>query len=202
MADCDGQHLGPLPGPVANENAVANEGAHVGAKRPPEGSQYQGNCPVARSNAVRHLARKNEGAHAGARAKQTVAPATRRAVLRRDHRRCVVPGCRNNEADNLITLCGVHHRAAHRGELFVEGSLSAGVRFKHADGSDYGQALEPRVVDIRAKAFAALRGLGFREGEIRRVLAESCKRGDAREANIERVVRDALAKLTTPRVHA
>jgi hypothetical protein len=71
-----------------------------------------------------------------ARAKQTVPPATRRAVLRRDHRRCTVPGCRNtlfldvhhlelrseggrNEADNLITLCGAHHRAAHRGERAI-----------------------------------------------------------------------------------
>jgi hypothetical protein len=50
--------------------------------------------------------------------------------------------------------------------------------------------------------FGALRGLGFREGEIRRVLAESFKGGDGREANIERVVRNALAKLTTPRAHS
>ena len=192
MADCDGQHLGLITPPIANE------GAHAGA-------------------------RANEGAHAGvragARAKQTVTPATRRAVLRRDHQRCVVPGCRNarfldlhhfeprsegggNKTDNLITLCGVHHRAAHRGELAVEGSLSTGVRFRHADGSDYGQALEPRAVEIQAKAFAALRGLGFREGDVRRALAESCKRGDDRTANIERLVRDALARLTAPRAHA
>ena len=140
-------------------------------------------------------------------------------MLRRDHQRCVVPGCRNalfldlhhveprseggrNEADNMITLCGVHHRAAHRGELAVEGSVSTGVRFRHADGSDYGRAPEPRVAEIQAKAFAALRGLGFREGEIRRALAGSDERGSAREANIERVLRDALAKLTTPSAHS
>jgi 5-methylcytosine-specific restriction endonuclease McrA len=101
MADCDGQHLGTGAVPVATD-----------------------------------------GAHAGARAKQTMPPATRRAVLHRDHRRCVVPGCRNarfldlhhveprseggtNEADNLITLCGAHHRAAHRGELDVAGRTSS-----------------------------------------------------------------------------
>ena len=190
MADCDGQHLGPIATPVANEGPVANE------------------SPVA-----------NEGAHTGARAKQTVTPATRRAVLRRDHQRCVVPGCRNarfldlhhvepraeggrNEADNLITLCGVHHRAAHRGEFVVAGSVSTGVRFRHADGSDYGQALQPRVAEIQAKAFAALRGLGFREIEVRRALADSCKQADARETNIERVVRDALTKLTAPHAHS
>jgi 5-methylcytosine-specific restriction endonuclease McrA len=186
MADCDGQHLGLMPAsvPVANEHPIANEGAHVGA-----------------------------------RAKQTVAPATRRAVLRRDHQRCVVPGCRNsqfldlhhikprseaggNEPDNLITLCGAHHRAVHRGELFVAGSVSTGVRFRHADGSDYGGVVEPHAAEIQAKAFAALRGLGFREGEIRRALAESCTRGANRHANIERVVRDALVRLTEPRTHS
>jgi 5-methylcytosine-specific restriction endonuclease McrA len=189
MADCDGQHLGLIAPPVANRGSVANEG------------------PVAND------------AHTGARAKQSVAPATRRAVLRRDHQHCLVPGCRNalfldlhhieprsegggNEADNLVTLCCVHHRAAHRGELLVTGSVSTGVRFRHADGSDYGRALEPRVAEIQVKAFAALRGLGFREGEIRRALAESRKRGDDGQATIERVVRDALARLTAPRAHS
>ncbi len=62
--------------------------------------------------------------------------------------------------------------------------------------------LEPRAAQIQAKAFAALRGLGFREREIRRALAESRKRGDDRPASIERVVRDALANLTAPRAHS
>jgi Holliday junction resolvasome RuvABC DNA-binding subunit len=96
----------------------------------------------------------------------------------------------------------VHHRAAHRGELVVTGSVSTGVRFRHADGSDYGRALEPRVAEIQAKAFLALRGLGFREGEVRRALAESRKRGDDRQASIERVVRDALAELTPLRTNS
>jgi hypothetical protein len=120
MADCDGQHLRLRASPVANDGAQvgarANDGAHAGT-------------------------RANDGARAGTRAKQTVPPATRRAVLHRDHRRCAVPGCRNarfldlhhveprseggtNEADNLITLCGAHHRAAHRGELDVAGRTS------------------------------------------------------------------------------
>jgi hypothetical protein len=183
MAHCDGQHLGLIAVPVANESPVANEGAHVGA-----------------------------------RAKQTVAPATRRAVLRRDHKQCVVPGCRNSlyldlhhvdprseggghTVDNLITLCGAHHRAAHRGELVVTGSAVTGLHFMHADGSRYGQAQEPRSAETYAKAFAALRGLGFREGEVRRVLAESRESGDKREATIEGVVRDALARLTETLAH-
>jgi Holliday junction resolvasome RuvABC DNA-binding subunit len=82
----------------------------------------------------------------------------------------------------------------------VSGSVAAGIRFRHADGSDYGQAPEPSAVEMHAKAFAALRGLGFREAEIRRALAESGKLR-VPEMNIERVVRDALARLTPLRAH-
>jgi Holliday junction resolvasome RuvABC DNA-binding subunit len=95
----------------------------------------------------------------------------------------------------LTTLCGAHHRAAHRGELVVSGSVAAGIRLRHADGRDYGQAPEPSAVEMQAKAFAALRGLGFREGEVRRALAESRKL-EVPAMNIERIVRDALSRLT------
>jgi hypothetical protein len=178
MADCDGQYLELPAVPTVNGNAHPNESAHTGA-----------------------------------RAKQTVPPAMRRAVLRRDHRRCVVPGCRNvlfldlhhidlrseggpNQQDNLITLCGAHHRAAHYGRLTVTGCVSAGVCFAHADGSSYGQVLQPRRVETQARAFSALRGLGFREGEIRRVLAELSETEDSRDADTERLLRAALTKLT------
>jgi hypothetical protein len=236
MADCDGQHLGvvtasskdedALAGARVNGSFTANEAAHAGA-RPNDGftaneTAHAGARPNDgfTANERAHAgARPNERAHAGARAKQTVTPATRRSVLRRDHGRCVVPGCRNarfldihhveprseggrNEADNLITLCGAHHRAAHRGELVVAGEVSAGVRFRRADGRDYGRAPEARAAEIRAKAFGALRGLGFREGEVRRALAGSCRRDDGLEASVEHLVRDALAKLTAPHAHA
>ena len=91
---------------------------------------------------------------AGERAAQTVPPATRRAVLRRDEGKCAVPGCRHaafvdvhhidrqvegggHELANLASLCSVHHDAAHRGRLVVrrhEGDL----RFERADGQPYG----------------------------------------------------------------
>ncbi|MBO6935279.1 MAG: HNH endonuclease [Deltaproteobacteria bacterium] len=91
---------------------------------------------------------------AGERATQTVPPATRRAVLRRDEGKCAVPGCRHaafvdvhhierriegggHEMGNLVSLCSVHHDAAHRGRLVVrrhEGEL----RFERADGRPYG----------------------------------------------------------------
>ncbi|MEQ9318073.1 MAG: HNH endonuclease signature motif containing protein, partial [Polyangiaceae bacterium] len=91
------------------------------------------------------------------RATQTIPPATRRRVLRRDHERCVVPGCQNHrfldlhhvtprseggthDPDQLVSLCGAHHRAAHTGTLVLEGTASQGFTFRHADGSPYGVA--------------------------------------------------------------
>ena len=160
-------------------------------------------------------AERGDGAHTGARAKQTVPPATRRTVLRRDHHRCCVPGCRNvrfvdihhiqlsseggcNQASNLITLCGVHHRAAHRGKLLISGSVEDGVSFRHADGSAYGQPLDPRAVKVQTRAFAALRTLGFRENETRAVLANLSKQYGGHLPCLDRVLRDALALLTPP----
>ena len=74
---------------------------------------------------------------------RTVPPAVRRAVLLRDGRRCVVPGCCNrlwldvhhlrprarggsHAVDNLVTLCAAHHRLLHDGHLglgFEDGRL-------------------------------------------------------------------------------
>ena len=207
MADCDGQYLELLAAPTANGNACPNDTcAHESA--------HTGVPATVDANRCRTSVRTR--AHAGARAKQTIPPAMRRAVLRRDHHCCCVPGCRNalfpdlhhidlsseggpNDPDNLITLCGAHHRAAHRGQLIVTGRVSTGVRFAHADGSSYGQALEPRQVETRARAFSALRGLGFREGEIRGALAQLGDTEVAREASTERVLRAALARLTLSR---
>jgi hypothetical protein len=40
------------------------------------------------------------------------------------------------------------------------------------DGTLYGQPATPQAVDVQAKVFSALRHLGFREREVRAVLAE------------------------------
>jgi len=67
---------------------------------------------------------------------RTIPPATRRAVLARDGCRCQVPGCRHDRflalhhvhpyshggshaADNLITVCTIHHDLLHRDVLKV-----------------------------------------------------------------------------------
>src|SRR6187399_747425 len=97
LAECDGQHLGRVD-------------AHVGVVGVASGRDHVNAASV--------------------RATQTIPPATRRTVLRRDEGRCRVPGCRHavfvephhiglrseggdHDPENLITLCGAHHRAVH-----------------------------------------------------------------------------------------
>jgi 5-methylcytosine-specific restriction endonuclease McrA len=168
------------------------------------------------AHAGANAAAARKSAPALARAKQTTPPALRRAVLARDQRRCRVPGCRNsvfldvhhielrseggrNQADNVIALCGAHHRAAHRGRLVIAGASASGVRFQHADGSPYGQAENPQALDARAKAFVGLRKLGFREGDVRTVLGKLRDEGELAAASTEQWLRAALERLTPRR---
>jgi hypothetical protein len=143
-------------------------------------------------------------------------PARRRSILLRDHHRCVVPGCRNsafvdvhhlqlrsdggpNHPDNLITLCGAHHRAAHRGPLLIDGSPATTLHFRHADGTHYGRAPAPASVDTQNKVFSALRNLGFREAQVRGALAQLRDDDELTTATTEQWLRAALAKLTPRR---
>jgi len=88
---------------------------------------------------------------------QDIPKATRRAVKRRDHHRCTVPGCRNacfvephhlkhrsqgggHELRNLLSLCSSHHDAVHRGRLLLRGASADAVTFFHPDGTPYGDA--------------------------------------------------------------
>jgi Holliday junction resolvasome RuvABC DNA-binding subunit len=142
-----------------------------------------------------------------------VPPAARRAVVRRDHGRCTVPGCRHaifldlhhialrsegghHDPDTLVVLCGAHHRAAHRGQLVIEGRVSTGLVFRHADGSTYGSVVNPRIAASHAGAFRALRSLGFREKEARSALDRIRRRDDLTGASTERVLREALSALS------
>jgi hypothetical protein len=153
--------------------------------------------------------------HRHERARQTIPPSTRRLVHHRDAGRCRVPGCRHavytdvhhidpraaggsNAPENLITLCSAHHRAAHRGELVVQGRASNGLAFSHADGSPYGRrAMSPGATATSAAAFQALRSLGFRESEARQGLARACTHVGG-TATVETLVRWALSDLTGP----
>jgi hypothetical protein len=163
---------------------------------------------------AQHVGTLDEHAHVGARprATQTIPPATRRKVMRRDGGRCVVPGCKHHQfvdvhhiraradggdhdEDYLTVMCSAHHRAVHEGRLIIEGSVSSGLIFRHADGSSYGGAVSPARQDLQTRLFQALRGMGFGERETRRGLDEARKKhSDATDPRV--LLREALAALT------
>jgi hypothetical protein len=197
MAACDAQHIG-----MTHVGAMSERGAQAIASNDvdsteettavhPEQSTRQSSVP---------------------RAQQDIPPAIRRWVLRRDGGRCAFPGCRHatfldvhhiqpraeegaHDPNNLITACSAHHRAIHRGEVSLEGSVSAGLRVRHANGTAYGARVSPAAADAHAKIFRALRGLGFREGEARRALADVATHV-GHDMSVERLLRRALLELT------
>jgi hypothetical protein len=176
------------------------------------GRDEMAHAPAGASAHSRHP--KTEPAPVHTRAKQTIPPALRRAVLLRDHGCCRVPGCKNtlyldlhhiqlrseggrHELQNILSSCGVHHRALHRGELSIQGTAANPI-FRHADGSAYGQVARPRALDTHARVFSALRGLGFREAQVRAALTELQRRDTLRDASAEQLLRAALQLLTRP----
>jgi hypothetical protein len=187
MAQCDAQHIGRVTTPHAHvpaENAAGE--THVG------------------SNDVVGDVLSDELS----RATQSIPPAIRRKVVRRDHRRCVVPGCRHatfvdlhhiearadggaHTDDNLVVLCCAHHRALHRGQLEITGSVRHGLAFRRGDGAHYGALDSPRTADAAERAFRGLCGMGFTPREARDAI-ERVEGGD----HTETVLRRALRLLT------
>lgn len=55
-----------------------------------------------------------------------------------------------HDSDNLLTLCGAHHRACHRGDLLIEKGASGGFSFWHADGTAYGGQPSTGEADVAA----------------------------------------------------
>ncbi len=211
MAQCDGQHLGHIT-LAANENAVP---AHVGAMAAGDEAEDAKTEDAKTEDAEPGPGARvppSEDARVGARATQTIPPALRRAVLVRDRHCCRVPGCRNsafldlhhieprseggrNVLANILTICGAHHRAVHRGSLIIEKDSTGGVRFRHGDGTAYGHVLEPHVLDVQAKLFSALRRLGVKEGQVRAVLRELRQDESLGEAGIEHLLGEALRRI-------
>jgi hypothetical protein len=224
MADCDGQHLGVVDAPANDrvEEAVAGRCGGDGDAHVSAGFNTDGDANA-------HVdAHPKAHAHANARAKQTIPPKLRRAVLLRDQCHCRVPGCRNsrfldvhhiqprstggrNEAGNLITLCGAHHRAIHRGDLSLEWTDTR-LRFRHADGHPYGDVARPPIGaspppisltsgsgEVYVKVHSALRHLGFREVDVRPVLDDlrqiATQVSPAIDTTAERLLREALVRL-------
>jgi hypothetical protein len=188
MARCDGQHVGRI------SRRGTSESSHVG-----DGERA-------------------EPTHVGksGRATQTIPPALRRKVLRRDHGQCVVPRCRHStfvdlhhietradggehDENNLIVLCSAHHRALHRGQLCITGNVASGLAFRRSDGAKYGTTATAPSADACERAFRGLRGMGFGEREVRSALArvrELTDRPSGSSLSTESILREALVILT------
>jgi hypothetical protein len=145
-------------------------------------------------------------------AAQEIPLAVRRAVIHRDHGRCVVPGCRHaafidlhhlnlrseggsHDPRFLITLCSVHHVQAHEGRLIIEGDAMSGLGFKHADGTAYGADVDPERADVMTDLFQALVGLGFRQRDSRWAVDQARAHVGDRGGSFDAVMRYALRRL-------
>jgi len=104
----------------------------------------------------------------------------------------------DHNPDTMVVLCAAHHRAVHRGQLVLEGRVSTGLVFRHADGRAYGRPVCAAAAQAWAKAFGALRTMGFSETQTRRALERTRSRvNDAAEPpGVEQVLRLALTVLT------
>jgi hypothetical protein len=100
-----------------------------------------------------------------------------------------------NELSNLLTLCGAHHRAVHRGQLLIEREHDGALIFRHTDGVAYRNPTDPRLIDAHSKVSSALRHLGFREGEVKTVLSELRADPELDGASVERLLREALCRI-------
>jgi hypothetical protein len=144
------------------------------------------------------------------RATQSIPPAIRRQVMRRDRRRCAAPDCRNHvyldvhhcdarseggghDPERLLVLCGAHHRAAHAGALCIEGCASRGFVFRHADGSVYGEPLAPVQLEVAQQVYGALTHMGFKPSQAR-ALVDAVTRAGA-PADASAFLREALRRV-------
>jgi len=97
--------------------------------------------------------------------------------------------------ENLICVCSVHHRAAHRGKISIDRSEAGTLRVRHADGSEYGRSMTPKALEVRVKVFSALRNLGFREAQVRAALEQLQREPTLAQASFDSLLREALAHL-------
>lgn len=204
MACCDAQFLGRSQHVEREVSAGAkidvNADSEVDAEPPSAthvGSVSATHVGSVSATHVGSVSKTRSSAGKRARATQCIPPAVRRAVLRRDHHRCQVPGCIHahfvdvhhiepraasggHDVENLITLCGAHHRALHHGKLRIVGRPGAELRFLHADGRPYGTLAAPEAnqhtlatpeVDLSERVVRALHRLGLREPDARQAAA-------------------------------
>ncbi|HEU4580253.1 MAG TPA: HNH endonuclease signature motif containing protein [Polyangiaceae bacterium] len=234
MAECDAQRLPTLAENAAPERRrsansdVCRDEQDPGHDAPAHVDKEESGteASVAAEHRSEHESRSPAAAHVGnaggglaptgkrKRARQDIPPALRRAVLRRDERRCRVAGCRNatfldlhhirprseggsHSADNLITLCSAHHRALHRGELRGVGDahdfrVSPGTLGVRVEG---GAPVAGSTLDVSVKVTSGLCQLGFRAADVHAVIAELRQQSELAAAAPELWIREALRRL-------
>ena len=99
---------------------------------------------------------------------------------------------------NLVCVCGAHHRAVHDGVLRLERNESGALRVRHADGTEYGGSVRPQLLELRSKVFSALRHLGFREAQVRAALQRLERQPAVAPACFDTWLRAALVGLRSP----
>jgi hypothetical protein len=141
------------------------------------------------------------------RAKQDIPEATRRKVLRRDHQRCRVPGCRSLNVDvhhivpraeggthdpsALACMCEGHDLALHEGSLSISGIAPDLVFTRHVP-SAYKHAT------LAVETMQALRGLGFKRHEISAAMDKTRTHVGAADLTLDQWVRIALGYCPRP----
>jgi hypothetical protein len=205
MVECDCQDVGVVDGPASRSrpNGVDGGSPHVGGLDggnphvggldggSPHVGGLDGGSPLGVDAGRAELPR---AIRSRTRARQSIPPAVRRAVMRRDHGHCQVPGCRNHhfidihhcrprseggdhDPELLLCLCGSHHRTAHAGNLVIGGSASQGFTFRSADGSAYGGPARPEAIDVTQQVLGTLRHLGFPAGQARALVDQVLRQG-------------------------
>ena len=67
-------------------------------------------------------------------------------------------------------MCHRHHAAVHDGTLVIGGDAERGFTFRHADGVAYGERTEPNAVELAKRVSDALRAMGFKLTEARKLI--------------------------------
>jgi hypothetical protein len=217
MASCDAQQIKPIHAESRSRHraSTTKEAARVVGGGDGSDETHVGRpCPCDETHVGRPFAGEEQpptGRHPQ-RASQTVPPAVRRAVQLRDRHRCQVPGCRHatfvdvhhlrareagggHDLENLLTLCGAHHRACHRGDLLIVRGTSGDLGFWHADGTAYGGRPSTGEVDAAAPTVRGLRSLGFGEREARDAV-QAARAHVGCDGGVESLIRSALERLT------
>ena len=142
-----------------------------------------------------------------ARASQDVSPATRRLLFHRDENRCQVVGCRasrflhvhhidarkdggGSELDNLVLLCGEHHRAYHEGKVRQIVTEDGELRFEHVM-----MQAPPMVIETATRALV---GLGFKKKEAEMFVADAMTHV-GRDSSVGELVKEALRRSPRPK---